>query len=140
MRFTWFVAGIMLMSTATADAQTYPRTGWSAQLQTFSHNTRGTVTIVDADTVRVDDFYYDGGGLDVHFIVAPMNTRDSFINERIVTEPNLLGTAYFGGTLLIDLPAGMSLDGHNAVSLWCIPARAKLDRARSSRRRPSRPL
>lgn len=102
----------------------YPRAGWQATLSTRAHNVSGTVTIVDSDTFRVDNFYYDGGGVNVHFIVAPQDDRTVFASNRIITEPNLLGSPFSAGSITIDLPAGTSLDGQNAVSLWCIPAGA----------------
>ncbi len=102
----------------------YPRAGWQANLSTNAHGVRGTVVIVDADTFRVDNFFYDGGGINVHFILAAANDNTTFRNNRLVTDLNLLGTAYSGGSITIDLPTGTTFDGYNAVSLWCIPANA----------------
>ena len=102
----------------------YPRAGWQATLSTRGHSVSGTVTIIDADSFRIDNFTYDGGGINVHFIVSPQDDRTVFTNNRIVTEPNLLGSPFNGGSITIDLPAGTTLDGQNAVSLWCIPAGA----------------
>jgi Electron transfer DM13 len=102
----------------------YARAGWQAQLSTFAHNVSGTVTIVDADTFRVDNFFYDGGGINVHFILAASNNNTLFRTARLVTEPNLLGTAHNGDSITIDLPVGTTFDGYGAISLWCIPASA----------------
>lgn len=106
----------------------YPRAGWQATLSTFAHGVRGTVTIVDADTFRVDNFFYDGGGIDVHFILAASNNNSVFSTARLVADslpvPGFRGTPYNGGSVTIDLPAGNTLDGYNAISLWCIPASA----------------
>ncbi len=102
----------------------YPRAGWQATLSTRAHGVRGTVTIVDADTFRVDNFFYDGGGIDVHFIVAAADDNNLFRTNRVVTDLNLLGTPHNGDSVTIDLPAGTTLDGYNAISLWCIPAQA----------------
>lgn len=102
----------------------YPRAGWQTVLSTRAHGVRGTVTIVDADTFRVDNFFYDGGGIDVHFILAPSDDFTSYNNGGLLTELNLLGMPFNGGSITIDLPAGTTFDGHNAISLWCVPARA----------------
>ena len=102
----------------------YPRAGWQATLSTRAHGVRGTVTIVDADTFRVDNFFYDGGGINVHFILAAADDNNVFRTTRLVTDPNLLGTAHSGDSVTIDLPAGTTFDGYNAISLWCIPAQA----------------
>ncbi len=102
----------------------YARAGWRATLSTRAHGVRGTVTIVDADTFRVDDFFYDGGGINVHFILAALDDNATFRTTRLVTDLNLLGSPQNGGSLTIDLPAGTNFDGYNAISLWCLPAQA----------------
>ncbi len=106
----------------------YPRAGWQATLSTNAHNVHGTVTIVDADTFRVDNFFYDGGGIDVHFILAASNDNNTFRTARLVADslpsPGFLRQVHNGDSVTIDLPAGQTLDGYNAVSLWCIPAQA----------------
>lgn len=102
----------------------YARAGWQAQLSTRAHNVSGLVTIVDADTFRVDNFFYDGGGINVHFILAASDNNSVFRTTRLVTEPNLLGTAHNGDSITIDLPVGTTFEGYGAISLWCIPAAA----------------
>ena len=106
----------------------YARAGWQATLSTLAHSVRGTVTIVDADTFRVDNFFYDGGGIDVHFILAASNNYTVFSTARLIADslpsPGFRGQPHNGDSVTIDLPAGQTLDGYNAVSLWCIPAQA----------------
>ena len=46
---------------------THPKIGQVAELSTFAHQVSGTAVIVDDCTVRVDDFVFDGGGIDVRF-------------------------------------------------------------------------
>jgi hypothetical protein len=103
---------------------TYARAGWQATLRRFAHNVSGTVTIVDENTFRVDNFFYDGGGIDVHFILAAEDNNTVFRTNRLVTSLNLLGTPFNGGSITIDLPEGSTFDNYNAISLWCIPAQA----------------
>ena len=55
-----------------------PEVGWQAELATLFHDVSGTVTIVDDDTVRVDDFVFDGGGPLVFFYLGTSNTDMSF--------------------------------------------------------------
>ncbi len=127
-RFTFgsFGSSLMLAAcilgahpTLTSAAEPYARAGWKATLSTRGHGVSGKVTIVDEDTFRVDNFYYDGGGVNVHFIVAP--NAASFTTNRIVTERNFLGSRFTGGSVAVDLPAGRTFDGQNTISLWCIP-------------------
>jgi hypothetical protein len=84
---------------------------------------QGTVTIVDADTFRVDNFYYDGGGIRVYFYLGASDTQSSFV-AGLRTGPNLLGTPYSNGTITVDLPAGRTLDGFAGISVWCEAADA----------------
>jgi hypothetical protein len=97
----------------------YARAGWQAALSTVSHGVRGTVTLVDADTFRVDDFFYDGGGIDVFFYLGAADTRASFTAGKPVGPQLLRATPFAGETLTVDLPAGMTFDGLNAISVWC---------------------
>ena len=116
-------APIVLAAPPLALAE-YARAGFRAALSTRAHGVRGTVTIVDADTFRVDNFSYDGGGIAVYFILAATDDNAVFRNNRLVTDLNLLGTPFSGGSLTVDLPSGTTFDGYNAISLWCIPAGA----------------
>ena len=119
-----FSGGLALNETSAI----YPRAGWQATLSTFAHGVRGTATIVDADTFRVDNFFFDGGGIDVHFILAASNDNSLFRTARLVADslpsPGFRGTPFNGGSVTIDLPVGNTFDGYNAISLWCIPAQA----------------
>lgn len=99
----------------------YPRAGWSTDLSTMAHGVSGRVTIVDQDTFRIDNFFYDGGGISVYAYLAANNSRPSFA-AGLQTGPQLLGTPYSGGSLVVDLPSGLTLDGYNAISIWCVVA------------------
>jgi hypothetical protein len=119
----------VLLSVATclavpAHAQlTSPQVGWQAELSRLAHNVSGTVTILDENTVQVDDFTYDGGGISVYFYLGHEQTKDSFRNGLQIG-PQLLGTPRNGTEppLVIDLPTGQTLEGWNAISVWCVAA------------------
>jgi len=49
---------------------THPKIGQETMLSTFAHWVSGAAVIVDDCTVRVDDFVYDGTGVDVRFYRA----------------------------------------------------------------------
>ena len=101
-----------------AQGETYFRAGWTADLETNFHNVSGLATIIDEDTFRVDDFTYDGQGPAVYFYLGTEQTDSAFINGLGVG-PLLSGTTYTGQTLTIDLPSSTTLDGYNALSVWC---------------------
>ncbi|TWT77796.1 Electron transfer DM13 [Posidoniimonas polymericola] len=114
---TAITACTLLLTAAWARGQ---EPGWQAELSRDYHNVSGTVTIVDADTFRIDNFTYDGGGPSVYFYLGAEDTTPAFTNG--VKVPQLLtGTVYNGsqGPLLFDLAPGDSFDGLQAISVWC---------------------
>jgi hypothetical protein len=94
-----------------------PAPGWTAELSTLSHGVRGTVVVVDDTTIRIDDFFFDGRGLDVRVYLG--EDEGSFASG-IAVGPQLLGMPFSGGSLAIDLPDGVTIDGWQAVSIWCV--------------------
>lgn len=125
-------ASLEAVNPAPISLANYPRAGWQATLSTRAHGVRGTVRIVDADTFRVDNFFYDGGGINVHFILAATDDNNLFRTTRLVTDLNLLGTAHnFGsGTFANPVPEPTS------AGLLVIGATIAL----AARRRPARGL
>lgn len=103
---------------ASGVADVYERAGWQAQFSTLFHNVSGTVTIVDANTLLVEDFNYDGGGPAVYFYLGADNSSASF-NSGLGIGPLLTGTTFTNDTLVVDLPGTQTLDGYNAISVWC---------------------
>lgn len=114
-------APVTMPPPADGDADPAPqdRTGWTATLSTLAHDVSGTVTIVDADTFRIDNFFYDGGGIGVYAYLAAANTNAAF-TTGLQTGEDLFGTVYAGDTLEIDLPPGESFDNYAAISIWCV--------------------
>lgn len=114
------VAIAMLAAPATAGL-TSPRVGWQTDLSTFEHSVSGTVTIVDDDTIRIDDFIYDGGGPRVYFYLGTEQTEAAF-RSGLEIGPRLDVTSFDGSQspLIIDLPAGETLEGYHAISVWCV--------------------
>jgi hypothetical protein len=100
-----------------AQGDPYSRTGWTAELETYYHGVSGLATIVDADTFRVDDFTYDGGGPAVYFYLGTEQSDQAFY-EGLGVGPLLTATIYDHDSLVIDLD-GTTLDGYNALSVWC---------------------
>ena len=112
---------IALISAAAATtALADPLPGWQAELSTKVHGVSGTVTIVDEDTIRVDDFFFDGGGIDVRFYLGEDTTRQAFIDGFAVGPQLVRPTPYTGETIVMDLPAGRTVDGNFGVSVWCV--------------------
>jgi hypothetical protein len=111
---------LALQSLQTHAGAMYARAGWSAQLSTNHHLVSGTVTIVDAVTLQVNDFTYDGQAPAVYFYLGTDETDGSFASGLQVS-PLLSGTAFDGteGPFLLNLPQGNTMDPYHAVSVWC---------------------
>ena len=103
---------------STCDA-THPNLGWTAVLDTLFHDTAGTAVMVDDCTIRVDDFTYDGTGLDVRFYGA---LGSDFGSGFPMTGDLRRDGGYSGETVYATLPAGTTLDDVDSMSLWCIDA------------------
>lgn len=101
------------------DHPAYARAGWVANLSTLQHGVSGKVTIVDARTIRITEFNYDGGGPQVYAYLGEQNTNPAFQAGRVIGARLNRGTAYVNATLELQLPEGQTLDELTAVSIWC---------------------
>jgi hypothetical protein len=114
--------GIPAIALTAATAFADPGPGWRAELETKFHGVRGTVTVVDQDTIRVDDFHYDGRGIIVLFYLGE-NTSPAALAAGFGVGPQLVRPEpYVGATLIMDLPAGRTIEGNFGVSVWCVDA------------------
>ncbi len=109
-------AALLAACAAPALAQ-MPAPGWEAELSMISHLVSGTVVVVDEDTIRIDNFTFDGRGLDVRVYLG---VDESSFASGIAVGPQLVGMPFAGESLVIDLPAGETIDGWHAVSIWCV--------------------
>jgi MYXO-CTERM domain-containing protein len=94
--------------------------GSQATLSDDFHDVGGTATVLDFDRLRIDDFTYDGQGLDVFFYLGADDTNAAFIGGLSVG-PQLLGTVFDGtqAPIIIEMPAGTSTADYGAISVWC---------------------
>ena len=104
---------------------TSPQVGWQAELSTFAHGVSGTVTILDDNTIQVDDFTYDGGGIVVYFYLGETESSAAFV-DGVSIGPDLRGTSFDGTQepLVYDLLGEQTLEGLQAISVWCVTASA----------------
>lgn len=110
-------------------AASYPRTGWAATLSSLQHGVRGSVSIVDARSLRLSGFYYDGLGPLVYVYLA---NEESFVafSSGLAIGPMLQRRRYDNESFDVQLPEGQTLDGFNAVSIWCVQFRANFGSGR----------
>lgn len=97
---------------------THPKVGQVAILQGFSHDVAGTATIVDDCTIRVDDFSFDGGGIDVRAYPA---AGGNYVATGFAISENLVGPPLEDATITWQLPENRSLDDVDGLSIWCVP-------------------
>jgi hypothetical protein len=111
---------VMLLSSfvATTLGQTaYPRAGWETHLTQTGHGVKGTATILDERTIRLTHFSYDGVAPDMYVYLATNRTSAAFLEGLTISAR--LARAYNDETLDVQLPEGQTLDGWNAISIWC---------------------
>lgn len=97
------------------------RVGQVATLTTHAHGVRGTVEVVDARTLVVRDFWFDGDGLSVFFYLGRAGT---YAGGRAVGADLLRAKPYEGETITLALPADVTVDDFDGISVWCVPAGA----------------
>jgi mono/diheme cytochrome c family protein len=102
---------------------THPKVGLVAELSTFAHQVSGTAVIVDDCTIRVDDFVFDGGGIDVRFYSG---LEGNYVDGFSMSEEDLRRPEGYDGseTVYAQLPEGRSLDELDGISVWCVPVAA----------------
>jgi Electron transfer DM13 len=98
---------------------THARAGWTARLSTLQHGVSGTVTIIDARTLRLSGFNYDGGGPQVYAYLGSDDTTAAFTAGKPIGPRLNSPFAYADATIDLQLPEGQTLDGFAAVSIWC---------------------
>ena len=97
----------------------HPSVGQVASLSTFSHQVAGTARIVDDCTIVIEDFHFDGGGINVQVYAGLGGDYEPPVGFSV--SDNLLGQRFEGGTLTLTLPEGRTLDDLDGVSVWCVP-------------------
>ena len=97
----------------------YPRAGYTARLSSLAHGVAGNVTIIDARTIRITGFRYDGTGPLVYVYLGRDNSFAAFDSGRAIGAV-LQRRPYVDETIDVQLPEGQTLDSFTAVSIWCV--------------------
>jgi mono/diheme cytochrome c family protein len=96
---------------------THRKVGQVATLSTLAHSVSGTAEIIDDCTIRVEDFVYDGGGIDVRFYSG---LGGNYVTGFPMSEDLLRSGGYNGETVYAQLPEGRTLDELDGISVWCV--------------------
>jgi hypothetical protein len=115
---------LTLFAPPSAGAVIYPMPGWQANLSNIFHDVSGTVTILDSNSLVVENFTYDGQGIVVYFYLGLDDSQSSF-ESGLQIGPPLEGTFFDGSAppRIIDLPGGETFEDFGAISVWCVDAK-----------------
>ena len=100
-------------------ADEVPGVGWSAELIGEQHDVAGLAVIVDERTIEVQDFVYDGGGINSRLYL--LADGEDFHRTWELTD-NLVGAPFSGDTLTVDIPDDAPFEEWNLITIWCVPA------------------
>ncbi|MEM6925456.1 MAG: DM13 domain-containing protein [Myxococcota bacterium] len=102
------------------DVSEVPEVGWEAIFETRSHDVAGRAVIIDEQTIELQDFTYDGGGVNARLFLLPAG--GAFTDDFELTD-NLVGTPFDNENVLIDIPEDATFEEWNLITLWCVPFR-----------------
>ncbi len=104
-----------LLTSLSGCTKTHSTIGQTATLTTRSHGVAGKATIINDCTIKMTNFSFDGGGLDVLFYGGINGNYKS----GIALGEQLVGKKFNQATYLITLKKG-DLDKLNSLSVWCV--------------------
>jgi len=104
-----------LLTSLSGCTKNHSTIGQTATLTTRSHGVAGKATIINDCTIKMTNFSFDGGGLDVLFYGGINGNYKS----GIPLGEQLLGKKFNQATYLISLRKG-DLDKLNSLSVWCV--------------------
>ncbi len=94
------------------DAFPHPRVGSTASFQYYPRwGIAGTVTVVDARTLRFDDFSFHGEGLSVSIALQ----QDLSVITRI---KDITSDTFDRASFMLAIPDGITLDDFNLVTVF----------------------
>jgi hypothetical protein len=94
-----------------------PRVGMTAELSSRLHGVRGTARIVDNCTVVIENFTYDGIGIDVRVV----GFKNSDIAGGVpLTRDIRRPQGYSNETLVVPLPENETLDDMPEIGIVCV--------------------
>ncbi|MEM9070219.1 MAG: DM13 domain-containing protein [Myxococcota bacterium] len=105
-------------STGCVPDPSHPKVGQTAVLNGFSHDVAGTARIVDSCTIVIDNFVFDGGGINIQIYGGLGGDYDPPTGFSV--SENLLGRVFGGESFTINLAEG-DIDRLDGISVWCVP-------------------
>lgn len=96
----------------------HPMVGWTTELSNLFHMVGGTATIVDDCTIEITDFTFDGNGIEVRIYGGTGGNFNAGppLSDDLYNWP----VGYDHVTLSFQLPADVTLDDFDGISVWCV--------------------
>ncbi len=101
------------------DDSEVPQPGWVAEFTTHQHDVAGRAEILDASTIELQDFTFDGQGINARLFLA---VDGATFTEDYELSDNLVGEAIDSETFEVQIPDQAELETWNLITLWCVPA------------------
>jgi hypothetical protein len=83
------------------------------------HGVAGIAEELDTRKIRLREFDYDGGGIKVQVYLY----KQGMLGQGSVIGPDLFGQPRTNDTLVVDIPAEITADMYDRVSIWCVTAK-----------------
>jgi mono/diheme cytochrome c family protein len=101
---------------------THPDVGKTAELITRFHDVSGTARMVDDCTIVIENFVYDGTGIDVPVYAASAEAAAAgrYQDGFPISDDLRRSGGYNGETLTLTVPEGRTLDDIGGISVWCV--------------------
>ncbi len=114
---------LSLAGAQTNCGSTSSKIGQTLSFSTLSHRVSGIARIVDDCTIQLEDFNFDGGGVDIRVYTGSISSSSGRFEES--SNPsisvNLLNQEFVNGNATVRLPAGVNINDIDALSIWCVP-------------------
>ncbi|HVR76282.1 MAG TPA: DM13 domain-containing protein [Planctomycetota bacterium] len=93
------------------------------------HGVGGFAEELSTRQIRLTDFTYDGGGI---VVKVWLYSSSGSIRDGVAIGPDLFrpGNPYLNVTLVVDIPAEITSEMFDSVSIWCVSARQDFGSAR----------
>jgi mono/diheme cytochrome c family protein len=85
-----------------------------------AHGVAGIVEELDTRKIRIREFDYDGNGIKVQVWLY----KQDAIEQGVAIGPDLFGHPRTDDTLVVEIPAEITADMYDHVSIWCVTAHA----------------
>jgi len=96
-----------------------PDVGWTAEIEGAFHDLAGFAEIIDGNTIDINDFSYDGGGLNARLFLVVDGAE--FSEDYELTD-NLVGSEFANETLAVHIPDQAEFENWDSIVMWCVPA------------------